>query len=169
MTKRKRQSKPLRLVHASAPEGCLTETMSAVRTRPGSVTVRVRRFGVLDHVGGHVHPVPGVRIEVAVNAPATDGFRVVNAHYFDGQWRQPADDLAVHIEYGVRIERTVRDRQPAADRAPARPRRVLRPEMPSAPGMEEPGDGGPAHPSPPVGPSTAPQRVEVRRPAKRAA
>ena len=153
---------------ASVPDGCLSETTQTVPTRYGAVTVRVRRFPELYRVGGHAHPFPGHRIEVAVNAPQTDGFRVIDGHYLDGQWSQPADDLAVHVEFGARIMGEVdreAERRAAGDRRPQRRPRVVRPAMPSAPGMDEP---GPVRSPAPTRPSTAPERVtRVRTPKRR--
>ena len=54
----------------------------------------------------------------------------------------------------------------AADRPPTPARRVVRPQMPSAPGMEEPGDGGPARPSLPPAEDGPPRRLRVVRPSR---
>ena len=157
---------------ASLPKDCLAESHQTIKTAHGKVTVRVRRWPALDTVDGDDRPVGGCRIEVAVNAPKTDGFRVVDGHYLDGRWRQPADDLAVHIVFGARVADEVEretDRRAAADRAPVRPRRVPRPQMPSAPGKDEPADRPYATPLPPAttsgegtSPASVPRRVGLR-------
>lgn len=137
--------------------------MSSISTDLGDVVVRVRRFEALYHIGGCVHPVPGVRIEVAINAPATDGFEIQEPHYLDGRWRQPADDLAVHIEFGARVaevaereqSRRASDRPSRAADRPAVARHVRRPDLPSAPGREEP-----VYPRP-VPPPARPGRLRI--------
>ena len=120
---------PLRLIHASAPEGCTSETTSTVPTAAGPVTIRVRRLAVQDYVGGRGY-VDSQRIEVAVNAPGTDGFETIETHYLEGPGggpsrhrgagRQPELDLSVHIAFGARLQEVAEKRQAAPDRDPAR-------------------------------------------------
>ena len=125
---------PLRLVHSRAPVGCTSETTSTVQTAAGPVTIRVRRLSVSDYVGGRGY-VPSWRIEVAVNAPATDGFQIVDGHYLDN-WRQPSDDLAVHIHFGAQLAEVAEKRAARHTPASAPDRPAARPDRGAAPAPE---------------------------------
>ena len=96
---------PLRLIHGSAPAGCIAETTSTIDTPFGTVTVRVRRFHSCHltdlRTGARTE---GYALEVAVRTPRTSaegrGFHDI------GVWEtgHATDDLAAHIEIGSVIE-----------------------------------------------------------------
>ena len=129
---------PLRLIHASAPQGCRSETTSTVETAAGPVTIRVRRITERHYVGGRGYQW-GDRVEVAVRTPHTSaeglGFVDVDGQFLwavgeaDGvaslepsYGRTPEHDLAVHIHFGAQLAEVAekRVRRRAADRAPMR-------------------------------------------------
>ena len=148
---------------AAPPEGYESETLSEVPTLWGLAVLRVRSHVETFHVGG-VGPVPTRVYTVAVRTPRTvrerrgeAGFVEVFGHFLltgpDGLGYTPANAAEVHVAVGLRIEAAAdrRTRELAENRPPVPSRRVPRPQMPSAPGKEEPGDGGPAlRPVPPA-------------------
>ena len=152
-------------------------TFGELDTPEGLAVLRVREFSVPCHVGGHGQPVPTRIYEVAVRTPKTvrdrlalddDGFVVLVDSFLDAGGRVPATHLDVHLSAGVWALRQCRARlaERAADRPATPSRRVAKPQLPSAPGMEEPGDGGPARPSLPPAEDGPPRRLRVVRPSR---
>ena len=108
---------PLRLIHGSAPAGCIAETTSTIDTPFGTVTVRVRRFHSCHltdlRTGARTE---GFALEVAVRTPRTsaEGTGFVEVGILERGCSD--DDLAAHIEIGAAVERVAAAR--ASDEHP---------------------------------------------------
>lgn len=103
----------LRLIHGSAPAGCLAETTSTVQTPFGAVTVRVRRFRAARLLSPAGDYAPGTALEVAVRTPRTsrDGRGFVCVQTIPDA--VDVQDLAVHVALGAAIERAAETRAAA--------------------------------------------------------